>query len=179
MAKKVLNIAFYVIAAFYAFIMMDLLFRFKTMFEAGRVISRSYNLIPFKTILEFMGENSLVSRSYAASNILGNIILFIPCGVYLRAMPKQGRFAKSLLMMILVTVAIESIQFAFGLGACDIDDVILNSVGGAIGIAGYALLGKALGEESRAKTAVSAVSLVLGVPVIFLYFTTVFNHLRL
>jgi glycopeptide antibiotics resistance protein len=179
MAKKVLNIAFYVIAAFYAFMMMDLLFRFNYMFEAGRVIQRSYNLIPFKTILEFVGENSRVSSSYAASNILGNIILFIPCGVYLRAIPKQGRFTKSLLMMLIVTVAIESIQFAFGLGACDIDDVILNCVGGAIGIAGYALLGKALKGENRAKTVVSVVSLVAGVPIIFLYFTTVFNHLRL
>ena len=179
MKSKVINILFYVIAAFYAFIMADLLFRFNYIFDPDRIITRSYNLIPFETIMGYIGHGSHVSPSHAASNILGNIVLFIPLGVYIRAIRKRGGFLKSLLTVILTVTVVEIIQFAFGLGAGDIDDVILNSIGGAIGIVAHTLLTKAVKSEERAKVAVAVVSVIVGVPVIYLYFTTVFNHLRL
>ncbi len=177
MKFKVINVLFYIIAAFYAFIMADLLFRFNYIFDADRIITRSYNLIPFKTIMVFIGGGNF--SSHDASNIFGNIVLFIPLGVYVRAIWKRGGHLKSLLTVILTVAAVEIIQYAFGLGAGDIDDVILNSIGGAIGITAYMLLAKLLKEKERAKTTVAVVSAIIGVPVIYLYFTTVFNHLRL
>ncbi len=176
--RNLINVLFYVIAAFYVFMMSDLLFRFNYIFDADRIIMRSCNLIPFKTILSFI-RGGFFSSSFAVSNILGNIVLFIPLGVYIRAIRRQGGFKKSLLAVIITVAAVEIIQFVFGLGACDIDDVLLNSIGGALGIAAYMLLIKLLKTEARAKTAVAAASVIIGVPVIYLYFTTVFNHLRL
>ncbi len=179
MKTKVINVLFYVIAAFYVFMMMDLLFRFNYIFDADRIITRSYNLIPFKTMMDFLGPDSRVSPSYAASNILGNIVLFIPLGVYIRAIRQRGGFLKSLLSVIITVVAVEIVQFAFGLGAGDVDDVLLNSFGGVIGIAAFMLLTRVLKDERRAMAVVTAISVVIGIPVIYLYFTTVFNHLRL
>lgn len=49
MMKKALNAAFYVVALFYAVLMLDLLFRIGII-SSGKGTSRSYNLIPFHTI---------------------------------------------------------------------------------------------------------------------------------
>jgi glycopeptide antibiotics resistance protein len=100
-------------------------------------------------------------------------------GVYARAIRKQGKIFKCLITVIITVTAVELIQIAFGLGVCDIDDVLLNSLGGLIGILGYMLFVKTFKGEKRAQTAVTVISVVFGVPVIVLYFTTVFNHLRL
>ena len=179
MIRKIISILFYIMAAFYIFLMIDLLFRFNEIFDAHRIISRSYNLIPFKSIWDYVVGNNHVPKSFIADNILGNIVVFIPYGLYLQVIQKRKAFARSLLIVIITSVAIEIIQFIFGLGASDIDDVILNTCGGIIGILLYKFLRKLFKEESRTKTAITVISLVIGIPIIYLYFTTVFNHLRL
>jgi glycopeptide antibiotics resistance protein len=178
-AGIILEILFYAVAALYAFMLLDLFLRFSYIFDADRIISRSYNLIPFRTIGDYLSGNIQVSRSQAVTNVLGNIAVFIPYGVYLHTLQKRRSFTKSVTLIVLSAVAIEATQFAFGLGACDIDDVLLNSLGGAMGVLGYVLARKALKEEARTRTAISALSVIAGAPVIYLYFTTVFNHLRL
>jgi len=175
--RKTANILFYVIAAFYIFMMIDLFFRFNYMFDTDRIVSRSYNLIPFKTIWGYASRNNHVS--FADINILGNIVVFIPYGIYLGVIKKRKGFMISFVIVAATSLFIEITQFIFGLGACDIDDVILNTIGGIIGIIGYKLLRRVLKEESRTKTAITAISLIFGIPIIYLYFTTVFNHLRL
>lgn len=104
-----------------------------------------------------------------AYNILGNIAVFIPFGMYLQVLLKNKAFIKSLFIVAITTVAIELIQFVFALGSADIDDVILNALGGVIGILFYKLLVKLLGNRERAKTAVTVISLVMGLPVIAFY----------
>lgn len=182
MIIKIRNILFYVIAAFYIFMMMDLLFRFNYIFDADRIISRSYNLIPFVTIWNYANPSGNMNTSllsFANVNIYGNIAVFIPYGIYLGVIKKRKEVMRSLLVVFITSISIEIIQFVFALGACDIDDVILNCCGGIIGVLGYKLLRKVFKEESRTKTAITVISLIFGIPVIYLYFTTVFNHLRL
>lgn len=182
MIRKTANILFYVIAAFYVFMMLDLFLRFSYIFDAGRIISRSYNLIPFKTIWNYTnpsGNMNALLYSFANVNIYGNIAAFIPYGVYVQAIKKRREFANSLLTVLVTSMTIEIIQFIFGLGVCDIDDVLLNCCGGITGIIGYRLLRRIFKEEGRTKTAITVISVAVGVPIIYLYFTTVFNHLRL
>ena len=118
-------------------------------------------------------------NGFLNANIYGNIAVFIPYGIYVQIIKKNKGFAKSLFVVMITAIAIEAIQLLFGLGACDIDDVILNTIGGIIGIMGYKLLRKIFKREGRTKTAITVISIVIGVPVIGLYFTTVFGHLRL
>lgn len=179
MMRKTIDILFYVIAAFYVFMMIDLFFRFNMMFDPNRIISRSYNLIPFQTIWEYAGGSDSMSKSFVLYNIFGNIVVFIPFGLFLQVIKKRKTFRKSLLIVIITSMAIELMQFISGLGASDIDDVLLNSCGGIIGILIYQLFKKGLKEESRTKTAITILSVLLGTPIIYLYFTTVFGHLRL
>lgn len=169
MVKKVFNIAFYVIAIFYVFLMLDLFFRIN-LISSSSDMSRSYNLIPFKTIWNYASGDIYVSKSLVRHNIFGNIAVFIPYGLYLQVLLKNKDFGKSLLIVIVTSISIEITQFVFGLGAADIDDVILNVCGGVIGIIGYKVLRKLFREESRTKTAITLISLVIGIPIMVIYF---------
>ena len=66
----------------------------------------------------------------ARSDILRNIWLFIPLGTILFQL-----YPKTLILLIpfVFSVLIEGIQFISGLGFCELDDVISNSLGGCIG----------------------------------------------
>ncbi len=60
---------------------------------------------------------------------INNILVFIPFGLLF-----PGKNWKALLLTVLLfSAAIEAIQFGFNLGWCEIDDVICNVLGAAIG----------------------------------------------
>jgi Glycopeptide antibiotics resistance protein len=167
--KKALNFALYAIAILYLFIMLDLLFRFNIISSANAA-ARSYNLIPFKTIWKYMTGAYNVSFEMLMINVPGNIAVFIPFGTYLQVFLKNKTFLKSLLILILTVIAVEGLQFAFAVGACDVDDLILNVFGGVIGIFSYRLLRRLKKEDEKAKIAVAIISIIVGLPIICTYF---------
>lgn len=169
MIKKIGNVVFYAVAVFYVFLMLDLFFRIDVISSGGGGL-RSCNLIPFRTILDYAGGNGSISGAQRIRNIFGNIAVFVPYGLYLQTLLKNKAFGKSLLIAAATSISIEIVQYVFRLGAADIDDVILNVCGGLLGIAGYRVLRKSFREAGRTKTAVALLSLVIGLPVMFLYF---------
>ncbi|WP_026524927.1 VanZ family protein [Butyrivibrio sp. MB2005] len=63
-----------------------------------------------------------------------NILLFIPMGILMPSAFKA--FRKPFVCIpvcMLVSLCIETIQYSFGLGIAELDDVITNTAGGAIG----------------------------------------------
>ena len=62
--------------------------------------------------------------------IIENIILFIPLGALLLNICRQR---KVLLIIIAVSILIETFQYCTGRGLCELDDVISNSLGGWLG----------------------------------------------
>ena len=60
---------------------------------------------------------------------INNILVFIPFGVFFTG----KRWKWLLLTAFLLSAGIEAVQFAFNLGWCEIDDVICNVLGAAIG----------------------------------------------
>lgn len=165
--------------ALYLFIMADLLFRYNVILDVRREMHRSLNLIPFHTIRAYLGGGYPLRGTAVVSNILGNIVVFIPCGLFLQVIRKRKTFWMGVLAVAVAACAVEALQYAFGLGASDIDDVILNTCGGAIGVLLYALFRKLFRNEARTRAAITVAALVVGLPVAYLYFTTVFAHLRL
>ncbi|MDO5714172.1 MAG: VanZ family protein [Tissierellia bacterium] len=88
------------------------------------------NLIPFRTIRNY---HNYVSGFVAWANLWGNIILFIPYGFGLPLFWRKFRsFKKVLGTLFLSCFVIEFIQFFVG-RSVDIDDVLLNMLGGCIG----------------------------------------------
>ena len=67
-------------------------------------------------------------RTESIQNI-NNILVFIPFG----ALFPGKRWRALLLTAVLFSAGIETIQYAFNLGWCEIDDVICNVLGAAIG----------------------------------------------
>ncbi len=169
MPKKIINIAFYIIAVFYAFLMLDLVFRIFSVASGSEAV-RSYNFVPFKTILEYLRRENNVSASLSIYNVLGNIAVFIPYGLYLQVLLKNKAIGKSLLIVLATTVLVEIIQYVFARGTCDIDDVMLNLMGGALGILWYRGLLKWQRDEGKAKTAVTVISVAIGLPIMIVYF---------
>lgn len=179
MARKIWNSLLYLMIALYLFMMGDLLFRYNVIFDANHTVSRSLNLIPFQTIWAYGSGQYHLRVSFAVSNILGNIVAFIPFGLFLQTLRKRKSFWRGILIVLATAMAVEAIQYGFGLGASDIDDVILNTVGGGLGMLLYRLFRWAFRDEGRTRKAVTVAALALGIPAAYLYFTTVFAHLRL
>lgn len=100
-----------------------------------------FNLVPFRTIHLFWDALRLHTyRTSAVINLLGNILMFIPLGFLLpKVFPRLGKFWKSLLTAALIIIGVEVLQLLTLLGTCDIDDLILNLIGAAIGYGLYKL----------------------------------------
>ena len=95
-----------------------------------------YNLTPLKEIKRFMKyiwDNDALGR-VARLNIFGNIIAFIPFGIYLpyTSESKLG-FISTFLYTFSLSLTIELVQLITRVGSCDVDDIILNTLGGVIG----------------------------------------------
>jgi glycopeptide antibiotics resistance protein len=72
------------------------------------------------------------------NNLFGNIILFIPFGFSTPYFSRKLRYFKRFILFILVvTVTLEDSQMFLHAGSLDIDDIILNSLGGIIGFVFY------------------------------------------
>jgi len=66
-------------------------------------------------------------------NVFGNIIMFTPFGFLGIVFPKLNDFKLLIINFLSAIIIVESIQYFTRLGVFDIDDVILNTVGVAIG----------------------------------------------
>ena len=93
------------------------------------------NLIPLVNILDYD-----IKRE-AAINIIGNISMFIPTGIIMPILYRRlDRFWKVLLAGAGLSFVIEMIQLLFPGSVTDIDDLILNTAGAAIGYGIYKLV---------------------------------------
>lgn len=98
-------------------------------------LDSSVNLIPFKTIIGYTKDifTSLLDTSTIFFNLFGNIVCLMPLALFIPMLFKKVNNTKRFLISILcVTLGIELIQFITFTGSCDIDDVILNTLGAFI-----------------------------------------------
>ncbi len=99
----------------------------------GKYLDSSVNILPFKTISEFITGAFVktVSVKSLITNIFGNLAAFAPFAFFLPLLFDKLRSFKSFLTaMIIIVLSAEILQMLLLTGACDIDDLILN-VGGA------------------------------------------------
>lgn len=100
--------------------------------------SFSNNFIPFKEIFRYKVSSVLFYR-----NVIGNVILFLPFGFFVSYYCKLNKYYYNLLVIFITSFSIEIIQSMIG-RSFDIDDVILNVIGGYLGYVIYILSGKIL-----------------------------------
>ncbi len=94
----------------------------------------NFNLVPFATIRLFWSSFVQDKSIHALLNLVGNIVLLIPFGVFVPVITHQQKtFGITMLSGIALILLIELIQLITLWGILDIDDLILNSLGILIG----------------------------------------------
>jgi glycopeptide antibiotics resistance protein len=96
-----------------------------------------YNLVPFKTITNFIKYHEYVNFQTLMVNILGNVVAFVPFGVIMPIVFKKKEayyyFHIVVIWAFLLSLTIEVTQIVMSVGAFDVDDLILNTFGAIIG----------------------------------------------
>lgn len=105
----------------------------------------SYNLTFFKEIKRYLewAEASDVGFKMMLLNIWGNIICFLPFGFFVPVQFKKMRHGISVAIATFVfSLSVESFQLVFKIGSFDVDDIMLNTLGGILGYIMYIILKK-------------------------------------
>lgn len=102
-----------------------------------------YNLTLFREIRRFIVYREKLGLESFIVNILGNIVAFIPFGCMLPILsPKNRKFFYVFLLSLELTLTIELLQLLLKVGIFDVDDILLNTLGGIIGYGCFALVKK-------------------------------------
>jgi hypothetical protein len=94
-------------------------------------------LRPFASIRQQL--TSAIDASVVVRIVGFNVLLFVPLGFLLRL--RTGRWAPTLAAVVTISMAVEVLQAVLPLGrTSNVDDVILNTLGGSLGAAGASLV---------------------------------------
>lgn len=118
---------------------------------------RSINLVPF------MGS-VIVNGKVDFTEIINNIVAFIPFGILLSTLWEEKSIIKRILPIFLTSLSFEILQFIFSIGASDITDLIMNTIGGIIGICIFIILKKIL--KDKCSKVVNIISLIFAIVLI-------------
>jgi glycopeptide antibiotics resistance protein len=99
-----------------------------------------YNLVPFQEIRRYLHFAGRIGEVRVLLNLAGNVIGFMPFGVLLpvlRISDRKTGFFKTALLGMELSFCIEITQLVLRAGSCDVDDVILNTIGACMGYGLY------------------------------------------
>ena len=99
------------------------------------------NFIPFREILRY----NIGSRLFI-KNVLGNMLLFLPFGFFTSYLLDNKRPLLTVVLTLIASLSIEGVQLMIG-RVFDVDDIILNVLGGTFGFYLYNILDR-LGKKS-------------------------------
>ncbi|MBO4458382.1 MAG: VanZ family protein [Butyrivibrio sp.] len=135
--RKIIKIYLWAIFIFYLtflFLLTFGIFRSEPEFILGNgkkirdYLDNRSNFVPFRTIAGLFKNNA--SFEAVMVNIVGNIAATAPLGFFLPVLfRRMKKIFPFVIMTTMIVVFIEFTQFAFCIGSCDIDDLILNVAG--------------------------------------------------
>ena len=117
----------------------------------GMEVTADVNLKPFRTIRNYVyvlfRTKDVGLLWHIIVNLVGNVVMFIPLGFLLAEnFARLRKFYQTMLFCVLVIVGIEIAQLLTGLGSLDVDDLILNLLGAALGY-GFWFFWKQVGKK--------------------------------
>lgn len=112
-----------------------------TLFSRSGSSTRLLLPVPFTAVSKaFSTEGGLrIIDPDSLYQIFLNVMLFVPLGLLLPMTLVRRSFFRTLCLGALMSLAIETIQYFFGMGASETDDLIHNSLGTGLGYGLYAL----------------------------------------
>lgn len=91
-----------------------------------------YNLTPFQEIRRFWEYRDQLGI-WSITNLLGNVLVFIPLGFFEPMASKHRSFWGTVTDGLLLSLVVEVFQLVSKVGRFDVDDLLLNTVGVVIG----------------------------------------------
>jgi glycopeptide antibiotics resistance protein len=126
--------------------------------------NRRVNLIPFR-------------EGFVSGEIVLNVVIFIPLGIYAGMLFRTWNFGKQLLFFFLVSMMVEGLQFMLAIGAFDVTDVITNTLGGIIGLMLFIAVEKAFNNRVKAQKFINTIAAITTVLMILLLLLLKMNML--
>jgi glycopeptide antibiotics resistance protein len=100
-----------------------------------------YNLEFFKEIKRFIEYRQKLGFESFTVNILGNVLAFAPFGFLLPILEKKYRkFFITAFLGLTFSLFVETLQLYLKVGIFDVDDILMNTLGGILGYLMYKLL---------------------------------------
>lgn len=95
------------------------------------VQSYGNNFMPFKEILRYE-----FGSKYFMWNVVGNVLIFMPFGFIVSLILNSAKVNRPLIITLITSLTIELVQMSIG-RTFDIDDILLNCLGGIFGFLLY------------------------------------------
>ena len=94
-----------------------------------------YNLTLFQEIGRYYGIGIRFGRWWLfILNVIGNIVVFVPFGIFVPILFQRCKnIILTLLLALQMSLTVELIQLVTQVGSFDVDDILLNTLGGLLG----------------------------------------------
>lgn len=157
--KEIINLGF--------IIYMMLLFRIVTFQDVNY---SEFNIIPFKEMFRYPFGSKLFIK-----NVIGNMLMFVPYGFFISYISREKKPFSVILLSLFASFTIEITQYRIG-RVFDIDDILLNLIGGILGYIVYIIILKikSILPNSLQKVSVYNIIVLLIVIFVLLYLMGVF-----
>lgn len=100
-----------------------------------------YNLVPFKEIMRFYTYREYVGFWAFLLNLFGNVLAFAPFGFMVPILSRANRrFINVAWLTFILSLTVELLQLMLKVGSFDVDDLILNTIGGMMGYFAFYVL---------------------------------------
>ena len=100
-----------------------------------------YSLVPFREIMRFIRYREYIDFMSVVINLLGNVVAFMPFGALIRwVVDRKMHWYQAMGYTFLFSLSVELLQLVAKVGVFDVDDLILNTIGGLIGFWVYYIL---------------------------------------
>ena len=96
---------------------------------------RTINLVPF--------------TNFSRGEVISNFIVFIPFGLLLGVNLKQTTFWQKLAFVFSFSLATEIVQYILAIGVTDVTDLIMNTLGGLLGLMLYNVSNKYVSTKKQ------------------------------
>ena len=101
--------------------------------RTGPASEYHYNLVLFREIRRFWTYRHKLGTYAVFSNLFGNVLIFMPFGFFLPMASRYRSFAAAVLYSFSLSLMVETFQLLTKVGSFDVDDLLLNTIGGAAG----------------------------------------------
>lgn len=98
-----------------------------------------YNLELFKEIRRFITYREQLGTFTVLANLAGNILIFVPYGFFISMASRSRGFFKTLFCSMGLSLAVEIVQLFTRVGSFDVDDILLNTIGGVLGYISFVI----------------------------------------